>query len=250
MNKTDKEYIDAQISSIDKKYEACINDIVNQMGNQCNIQPNDQEGTKYPIGFVVKDGKTIGYVNENAVDFIGREMFNSFWKAKGEYEKKIRESGEKTPTDWCTELYNKTVDLNNMNIEYWKKIIEMLQREVLRRKTLIGDISKIKYNTNALKQEYDSISQSIEIVTKNSKPTGVYLFGKHIAGCYYIAFMILLVTFLGCFAFGFFKMKEDATLANEKIRIIRTKHGCDPAVKKTFEMIDSLHTSPFIQKHV
>jgi len=102
---------------------------------------------------------------------------------------------------------------------------------------------------NAFKHYFDSMSQSIGLITKNNKPTGVYIFGKHIAGCYFIAFMILLVTFLGCFAFGIFKMKEDATLANEKIRIIRIEHGHDPAIKKTFEMIDSLHTSVSIHTH-
>ena len=242
MNKTDKEYIDAQIASIEKKLESRINETTEQTNESSSFFSDLPDLSKFPLRITRKGEELTLSLSRCVLEAIGSELLLEIEDQKIRRNNKAREEGQMIQEDCCIDIYNK-------NIENWKKIHEFIQEDILKRKPLIEDICRIKNNMNAFKHYFDSMSQSIELITKNNKPTGVYIFGKHIAGCYYIAFMILLVTFLGCFAFGFFKMKEDVALANEKIRIISIKHGHDPAVKKTFEMIDSLHTSQDTQTH-
>ena len=65
------------------------------------------------------------------------------------------------------------------------------------------------------------LKKSVESVFKTCKPTGVYICGKHIAGCYFFSFLILVFSFLGLFGYGFFEMNERAKQANVKLQVIR-----------------------------
>lgn len=247
--KVDKEYVDAQIESIDKKYEACINDIVKQMGSKCDMQPDAQNGVKYPIGFVVKDGRTIGYVNENAVKFIGREMFNSIWTAKVENEKKQRESGKKAPTDLCFEMYDKTVDLYNMNIEKWKLIIDSLKTYF---KSHDADIERYKKTCASIKGLEDNmgkLKKALETKKDSIPPKGLYVMGKHISLWFFYPVMFILFWILGIYCYGYYEMKGQLKEANHTILSYRDfidyKKGCEKRNYKSFtEIMDSVNSMP------
>lgn len=247
--KVDKEYVDAQIESIDKKYEACINDIVKQMGSKCDMQPDAQNGVKYPIGFVVKDGRTIGYVNEDAVKFIGREMFNSIWTAKVENEKKQRESGKKAPTDLCFEMYDKTVDLYNMNIEKWKLIIDSLKTYFKSHDADIERYKKTSATIKGLKDDMAELKKVLEAKKKTKSPKGLYIIGKHISLWFFYPAMIMLFGILWIYCSGYYEMKGQLKEANHTILSYRDyidyKKECEKRNYKSFtEIMDSIHSMP------
>ena len=77
---------------------------------------------------------------------------------------------------------------------------------------------------------------------------GVYIYGKHMAGCYYYTFMAFVFIFLGLFGYGFIEMKERAKQANVKLEIIRDEYGQVPAVKRTFEVLDFIYANPISSK--
>ena len=56
MSKVDKEYVDAQIASIEEKVEARINDAVGQVNNQ-DVNVEDSQGDfPFPVGFLRRKG--------------------------------------------------------------------------------------------------------------------------------------------------------------------------------------------------
>lgn len=247
--KVDKEYVDAQIESVDKKYEACINDIFKRMATQRDMQPDAQNGVKYPIGFVVKDDKTIGYVNEDAVNFIGREMFNSFWKAKVEYENKQRESGKKTSTDLCFEMYDKAVDLYNMNIEKWKLIIDPLMKYFKSHGADIERYKKTCVSIKGLEDDMEKLKKVLETKKDSIPPKGLYVMGKHISLWFFYSVMIILFWILGIFCCGYYEMKGQLKEANHTILSYRDyidyKEECETRKYMSFtEIMDSVNSMP------
>ena len=56
--------------------------------------------------------------------------------------------------------------------------------------------------------------------------------------------MIVVLSFLGLFGYGFFEMNERAKQANVKLQVIRNEYGHVPAVKRTFEVLDSIYANP------
>jgi hypothetical protein len=99
-----------------------------------------------------------------------------------------------------------------------------------------------------LKSNMDSLAKTIEKVEKISKPKGIYMYGKHIAGCYFFTFMTFVFIFLGLFGFESFHMREEAIHANMKLEVIRDEYGQVPAVKRTFEVLDSVYANPIPPK--
>ena len=57
-------------------------------------------------------------------------------------------------------------------------------------------------------------------------------------------FMIVVLSFLGLFGYGFFEMNERAKQANVKLQVIRDEYSHVPAVQRTFEMLDSTFANP------
>ena len=60
--------------------------------------------------------------------------------------------------------------------------------------------------------------------------------------------MAFMLIFLGLFGYGFFEMKERAKQANVKLEVIRDEYGQVPAVKRTFEILDSVYANPIPPK--
>ena len=67
-------------------------------------------------------------------------------------------------------------------------------------------------------------------------------------GSYFFTFMAFMLIFLGLFGYGFFEMKERAKQANVKLEVIRDEYGQVPAVKRTFEVLDSVYANPIPPK--
>ena len=95
MSKVDKEYVDAQIASIEEKVEARINDAVGQVNNQ-DVNVEDSQGDfPFPVGFLRRKGEVVYYMNDDAVRTIAWKLLLMFNDAKIKLIKKKGRSHKK-----------------------------------------------------------------------------------------------------------------------------------------------------------
>ena len=220
MNKTDKEYVDAQIESVEEKFEARLKEAYEKVCNQ-NSLPKDPKGNvAIPAGFTQKDGQPLILIDPELFETLARKIVNDVYKAEAEYNKKMREEGKMTREGWYTKLYNNSA-------EYCAKVSEQVV---------------ILYNK--VVESLEDSHQSGDTIKSELK----YIYGKHMAGCYFFTFMAFVFVFLGVFGYGFFEMKERAKQANVKLEVIRDEYGQVPAVKRTFEVLDSVYANPIPPK--
>ena len=119
---------------------------------------------------------------------------------------------------------------------------------IAKRDDIQNVVQTMDKTVTGLKSNMDSLAKTIEKVEKISKPKGIYMYGKHIAGCYFFTFMTFVFIFLGLFGFESFHMREEAIHANMKLEVIRDEYGQVPAVKRTFEVLDSVYANPIPPK--
>ena len=91
MSKVDKEYVDAQIASIEEKVEARINDAVGQVNNQEVNAEESQGDFPFPVGFLRRKGEIVYYMNDDAVRTIAWKLLLMFNDAKIKLIKKQKE---------------------------------------------------------------------------------------------------------------------------------------------------------------
>ena len=230
MNKTDKEYIDAQIESVEEKFEARIKEAYEKVCNQ-NSLPKDSKGNvAIPAGFTQKDGQPLILIDPELFETLARKIVNDVYKAEAEYNKKMREEGKITREGWYTKLYNNCA-------EYCNKVSEQV---VFLYNKVVGSLEDSHQSRETIKSELNEIKQTLVSIKGNTIDMhGVYIYGKHMAGCYFFTFMAFVFIFLGLFGYGFFEMKERAKQANVKLEVIRDEYGQVLSVKRTFEMLDS-----------
>ena len=108
MNKTDKEYIDAQVASVEDKCKELIRNASQKVSEQ-DGQPN----FTFPVGFTQKDGQPEVYIEEDTLYAVALKLLMSFNDAKIQLDKKAREEGKKTQADWYADIYNYYCPLNN-----------------------------------------------------------------------------------------------------------------------------------------
>ncbi len=239
MNKTDKEYIDAQIESVEEKFEARLKEAYEKVCNQ-NSLPKDSKGNvAIPAGFTQKDGQPLILIDPELFETLARKIVNDVYKAEAEYNKKMREEGKMTREGWYTKLYNNCA-------EYCNKVSEQV---VFLYNKVVGSLEDSHQSRETIKSELNEIKQTLVSIKGNTIDMhGVYIYGKHMAGCYFFTFMTFVFIFLGLFGYGFFEMSERAKQANVKLQIIRDNFGHHPAVKHTFEMLDSTFANPLPPK--
>ena len=110
---------------------------------------------------------------------------------------------------------------------------------------VVGSLEDSHQSRETIKSELNEIKQTlVNIKGSTVDKHGIYIFGKHMAGCYYFTFMAFVFILLGLFGYGFFEMKERAKQANVKLEVIRDEYGHVPAVRRTFEMLDSTFANP------
>ena len=161
------------------------------------------------------------------------------YKAEAEYNKKMREEGKMTREGWYTKLYNNSA-------EYCAKVSEQV---VILYNKVVGSFEDSHQSRETIKSELNEIKQTlVNIKGSTVDKHGIYIFGKHMAGCYFFTFMAFMLIFLGLFGYGFFEMKERAKQANVKLEVIRDEYGQVPAVKRTFEVLDSVYANPIPPK--
>ncbi len=237
MNKTDKEYIDAQIENLEERVEKHIRNLYDDMCNKHPL-PKTSDG-KYivPVGFTQKDGEPLIIMDPETMDAVARNIVNEMHEAQMKIDKERKESGKPTAQEWYGRIYNN-------NVENWRMTIDLFKNYIAKRDDIQKVVQTMDKTITDLKSNMDSLSKTVGKVEKNSKPKGIYICGKHIAGCYFFSFMIIVFTFLGVFGYGFFEMNERAKQANVKLQIIRDNFGHVPVVKHTFEMLDSTFANP------
>ena len=235
MNKTDKEYVDAQIECVEQKFEDRLDEVFKQVCNQKPLPTTSEGYPIIPVGFTQKEGEPLIIMDPDTMEAVSGEMFRHFLKKQLEYEAKQKQEGKLTREGWYTKLYNNSA-------EYWGKVSEQIC-------SLYNygskSLDETKNSMQGIKDDIDCIKQMQIDIKKNAvDKSGIYIYGKHIAGCYFFSFMILVFSFLGLFGYGFFEMNERAKQANVKLQIIRDDFGHVPVVKRTFEMLDSTFANP------
>jgi len=136
--------------------------------------------------------------------------------------------------------------LYNNSAEYCAKVSEQV---VILYNKVVGSLEGSHQSGETIKSELNEIKQTLVSIKGNTVDKhGIYIFGKHMAGCYYFTFMAFAFIFLGLFGYGFFEMKERAKQANVKLEVIRDEYGQVPAVKRTFEVLDSVYANPIPPK--
>lgn len=241
MSKVDKEYVDAQIASVEEKCQEHINAAVGQVNNQNPPLLTVTENASFPIGFTMKNGELIYYVNEDGLGAIALDLFVQYMQVKEKQEKKMRDEGKKTQDDWYCDIYN-------MNVKNWKSIRDDLGKYYENRNKDIDVVRTVLNRTEELKAKVTEQTKAIWSIRTAEKPTGVYMFGKHISGWFYYPFMILVFLLLWFFSSGYFDMREQAKQANVKLQVIRDDFGHHPPIKHVFEMLDSTFANPIPQK--
>ena len=182
MSKVDKEYVDAQIASIEEKVEARINDAVGQVNNQ-DVNVEDSQGDfPFPVGFLRRKGEVVYYMNDDAVRTIAWKLLLMFNDAKIKLIKKQKEEGKKPQEEWYADVYNK-------NVENWKLITDLFRDYLGKLNNVQKEVQSLSKTVAAIQTDIASLKKSAESVVKTCKPTGVYICGKHIAGCYFFSFM-------------------------------------------------------------
>lgn len=239
MNKTDKEYVDAQIESVEEKFEARLKEAYEKVCNQ-NSLPKDPKGNvAIPAGFTQRDGQPLILIDPELFETLARKIVNDVYKAEAEYNKKMREEGKMTREGWYTKLYNNSA-------EYCAKVSEQV---VILYNKVVESLEDSHQSGETIKSDLNEIKQTLVSVKGSSVDKhGVYIYGKHMAGCYFFTFMAFVFIFLGLFGYGFFEMKERAKQANVKLEVIRDEYGQVPAVKRTFEVLDSTFENPIPSK--
>ena len=72
MNKTDKEYVDAQIESVEEKFEARLKEAYEKVCNQ-NSLPKDPKGNvAIPAGFTQRDGQPLILIDPELFETLAR----------------------------------------------------------------------------------------------------------------------------------------------------------------------------------
>ena len=235
MNKTDKEYIDAQIEDVELKFEERLNEVFKQVCKQKPLPTTSEGYPIIPVGFTQKEGEPLIIMNPDTLETVAGELFCSFLKKQLEYEKKQKQEGKLTREGWYTKLYNKSADswgkvseqicsLYNYSTNFMKETKQSIQ-------TIKDDISGIKQMQTDLKQN---------AIDKH----GVYILGKYVSGWFFFPFIVFVFIFLGLFGYEAFNMRSEAIQANVKLQVIRDEYGQVPAVKRTFEMLDSTFANP------
>ena len=236
MNKTDKEYIDAQVASVEEKCKELIRNASLKVSEQ-----NGQPSFTFPVGFTQKDGQPEVYIEEDTLYAVALKLLMSFNDAKIQLEKKAREEGKKTQADWYADIYNN-------NVKNWKTIGDSFAEYYKSRKKDIDIAQIVLKHTDETKAEVEELKNTVQSIDTSNKPKEIYIFGKHISGWYFFPFMALLFIFLWFFASGYFEMKEEAKLANVKLQVIRDDFGHYPTIKHVFEMLDSTCVNPIPPK--
>ena len=241
MNKTDKEYVDAQIESLQERIEKHIKNLYDDMCNKHPL-PKTSDG-KYivPVGFTQKDGEPLIVMDPETMDAVARSIVNEMHEAQLKIDKERKESGKPTTQEWYGKIYNN-------NVENWRLTIDLFKNYIAKRDDIQNVVQTMGKTVTDLKSNMDSLAKTIEKVEKISKPKGIYMYGKHIAGCYFFTFMTFVFIFLGLFGFESFHMREEAIHANMKLEVIRDEYGQVPAVKRTFEVLDSVYANPIPPK--
>lgn len=89
MNKTDKEYIDAQVASVEDKCKELIRNASQKVSEQ-----DGQPSFTFPVGFTQKDGQPEVYIEEDTLYAVALKLLMSFNDAKinsrKRHEKKAR----------------------------------------------------------------------------------------------------------------------------------------------------------------
>ncbi|MCR5065015.1 MAG: hypothetical protein K6A67_04525 [Bacteroidales bacterium] len=236
MNKADKEYVDAQVASVENKFKNLIGNAAHEVSEQ-DGQPN----FTFPVGFTQKDGQPVVYIEEDTLYTVALKLLMSFNDAKIKLEQKAREEGKKTPEEWYADIFNE-------NVKNWRLITDCLADISKCRQKDIEIIQKVLKHTDETKAEVKELKSTVQSLEASNKPKGIYMFGKHISGWYFFPFIALLFIFLWFFASGYFEMKEEAKLANVKLQVIRDDFGHHPPIKHVLEMLDSTCANPIPPK--
>ena len=237
MTKVDKDYVDAQIASVEEKFETRLKEILQLVSNQNPLPKNSNDELSFPAGSTPKDGQPAIITDEKLIEAFGKKVVGSVIKAQSEHEKKLKAEGKKTQSEWYASIYN-------YNVENWHKTLHCFEDLFNKREGVKKDVQALNATVSGIKADMDSMAKAVEKLEKMSKPTGIFMYGKHIAGCYFFTFMAFVFIFLGLFSYGFFEMKERAKQANVKLEVIRDEYGQVPAVKRTFEVLDSVYADP------
>jgi len=177
-------------------------------------------------------------MNDTAVRTIALKLLLTFYEAKEKLiKKKKEEEGMKTQEEWYADIYNK-------NVENWKLTTDYFNDFIGKRDDVKNEVSNLKTAVTNMRTDIDSLTKAINTVVKNSKPSGVYIVGKHISGWYFFPLMFLVFIFLWLFGYEAFHMRDQAIQANVKLQVIRNDFGHHPAVVRTFHMLDSLYDNP------
>ena len=237
MNKTDKEYIDAQIENLEERVEKHIKNLYEDMCNKHPL-PKTSDG-KYivPVGFTQKDGEPLIIMDPETMDAVARNIVNEMHEAQLKIDKERKDSGKPSAQEWYGKIYNN-------NVENWRMTMDLFKNYIAKRDDIQKVVQTVDKTVTDLKSNMDSLAKTVGKVEKISKPKGVYICGKHIAGWYFFPFMVFVFIFLGLFGYEAFNMRSEAIQANVKLQVIRDEYGHVPAVQRTFEMLDSTFANP------
>lgn len=183
-------------------------------------------------------------MSDTAVRTIAWKLLLTFYEAKEKLLKKKREEeGKKSQEEWYADIYNK-------NVENWKLLTDYFYDYIGKRDDVKNEVSELKAAVTKMSTSMESLTKAVNTAVKNCKPSGVYIFGKHIFGWYFFPFMLLVFIFLGLFGYEAFHMRDEAIQANVKLQVIREDFGHHPAVARTFHMLDSLYDNPIPAKAI
>ena len=235
MNKTDKEYVDAQIEGIEQKFEERLDEVFKQVCNQKPLPTTSEGYPIIPVGFTQRKGEPLIIMDPDTLESVSVAVFRSFLKKQLEYEEKQKQEGKLTREEWYSKLYNN-------NAEYWGKVSEQVC-------SLYNNGSKslneTKQSIQSIKDDISGIKHMQENLRKDAiDKHGVYICGKHVSGWFFFPFMVFVFIFLGLFGYEAFNMRSEAIQANVKLQVIRDDFGHVPSVKRTFEMLDSTFANP------
>ena len=114
-----------------------------------------------------------------------------------------------------------------------------------KRNDVKNEVNSLKTEVSKMRADMESsLTKVVNTAVKNSKPSGAFIFGKHISGWYFFPVMLLVFIFLGLFSYEAFHMRDQAIQANVKLQVIRNDFGHHPAVARTFHMLDSIYNEP------
>ena len=119
MNKTDKEYVDAQIEGVEQKFEERLDEVFKQVCNQKPLPTTSEGFPIIPVGFTQRKGEPLIIMDPDTLESVSVAVFRSFLKKQLEYEEKQKQEGKLTREEWYSKLYNN-------NAEYWGKVSEQV----------------------------------------------------------------------------------------------------------------------------